>query len=162
MPTIQAAGLPISVNDRRRVRASGSAHSPAAVVAVVTRIDAAAPTSACPSVRTANDGAIALEKEPATSAALPRISRVRRPSRRAALGTAIAASPAARPATPRSCPAAAGETPKSSATATRTGESAMSADCAAKTLAKRTAAPVGGLVIPASEPAPGWRLVRGR
>jgi hypothetical protein len=38
----------------------------------------------------------------------------------------------------------------------------MSADCAAKTHAKRTAALAGGLVMLASEPEPGWRLVRDR
>ena len=132
IPTIHAAGLPISVQLSTRPRTDASAQSPAADIETATSTDTAMPSGTCASASTQSVGAAALASAATAKSAAPARSNRLSPRRRTAVGSASDANAAASPATLRSSPTSAVETSNSDATAASTGESAIVPDCAAK------------------------------
>ena len=139
MPTIQAAGWPMSTHESVAARRAGGTHSAAASVPAVVRIAMPAPTGIWATASQPMPGAAALASEPSASRSEPPSSCRLSVTRAAKRPIPSAVSPATRPATVRSWPASAVETSRSRATWARTGESAIAPACPAKRQRKRTA-----------------------
>ena len=137
MPTIHAAGWPISAHERTCLRRASGAHSAAAAVPALTRSATPTPTTACERTSSSRRCATALAIAPPATSPVPRNSSAfsrTRPRRRASQRAVI---PAASPDAVRTWPAAAVETWKSAATPARTGAIEIRPAWAVKSAAKR-------------------------
>jgi hypothetical protein len=122
--TTHAVGAPTSVQATTRPRFTSSLQAAAAATPAATRIDEAAPVSACPAASTNTDGATRLVAAPTTSSTMPTDSIIRSRTRAVTAPTASAAAAATTADTVRICPAAAVETPNARAASVSTGVSA--------------------------------------
>ena len=102
MPTIHAAGCPMSAQDSVRVLSAGDTHSAAASVPAVVSPATATPTGSWASASRTKLGAAALASEPSASSAEAASNWRPGPRRPATLPSISAVIPAARPVIVRS------------------------------------------------------------